>query len=294
MKIAIVESQPHITPQYLTYLTQAGHELIPYGQTHNPQEMDAIIIRSNIIVDNKLLENYNQLQYVLRVGVGIENIDTTLLQQKNITLINTAWSNAQAVAELTIRGMLSILRNTQHPREQTQDRFSMIGDELNHKTIAIVGIGNIGRIVHRILQSFGNNTFLIYDPYAHNRENTANTTFVETKQDFLSQADIITLHMPLTPDTKNFLAAQDFAMMKKNVKIINTSRWAIIDEQALIHFLQNNPNAGAHIDTRTSEPDLPNTWLQTLANCIITPHLGAMTQQANKAMHYFSQLLTIH
>jgi len=102
MKIALLESPVHILPEYLQYLIDDGHELIMYGEQHDPQSIDAIVVRSGLRVDADLLSVYPSLRYVLRVGVGIDNIDTDLLTQRNIALINTPGSNSQAVAELTV------------------------------------------------------------------------------------------------------------------------------------------------------------------------------------------------
>lgn len=289
MKIALLEAYPEIVPEYLDYLRDSWHTLFWYNEVYDPTTIDAIVVRSKIAVDARLLEQYSSLRYVLRVWVGLEKIDTALLDQKWIQLINTPGSNSQAVAELVLRGMLSLLRNIQKKWNVLDDRFALIGAELHDKTIGIVGFGHIGRIVHRILSGFGGNTFLIYDPYisAASIIDPA-IQIVQTKETLFSQSDIITFHIPLSPETRNFLSQKDFALLKDTVKIINTSRWGIIDENALIAFLSIHKNAWAYIDTREWEPENPKNELLALDNCIVTPHLGSMTYEANRAMHRFN------
>ncbi len=289
MQIVLLEPYPEIVPDYLNYMIDAWHTIFLYDQPYNPTDIDAIIIRSNITVDKKLLDIYTSLHYVLRVWVGLEKIDTVLLKQKWIKLINTPGSNSHAVAELVVWGMLSLLRNTYKKRHSLGDRFDLIWNELHWKKIWLIGFGNIGRIVYNILKSFGGNIFVVYDPYLDRSTlKDMDIQFVDTKEEVFAQSDIISFHLPLTPETYHILSRSDFALLKKDVKIINTSRWGIIDEESLIDFLSNNHDAGAYLDTWDWEPENPKQWLSTLANCIITPHLWSMTQEANRAMHNFT------
>lgn len=289
MKIALLEAYPEIIPEYLDYLVEAWHTIFWYNHPYDPAIVDAIMVRSKIVVDVNLLTKYSALRYVLRVWVGLEKINTELLGQQWIHLINTPGSNSQAVAELVVRGMLSLLRNTQKKWHTLDDRFALLWAELHEKTIWIVGFGHIGRIVHRILSGFGVNNFLVYDPYVNaSLLHDTIIQIVQTKEELFAQSDIITFHIPLSPETRNFLSQEDFALLKDAVKIINTSRWGIIDENALVAFLWTHKNAWAYIDTREWEPADPKKGLLSLDNCIVTPHLWSMTHEANRAMHRFN------
>ena len=288
MHIAILEPYPEINSAYLTYLADAWHTLIPFWTEHKPSDIDAIIIRSKIRVDKSLLKKYSALSHIFRAWVWVDNIDLESIQQKKIKIINTPGANTHATAELILWWILSLLRNTYMPWKTFDDRFTMMWSELRWKTIWLVWFGHIGEKVYQLIHAVGENTFLIYDPYIDPQAiKEQNIHYVSKKEELFTQSDIISFHIPLSQKTKNFLSKNDFQLLKKTVKIINTSRWGIIDEDGLISFLQNNPAAGAYIDVWEEEPQNPKRWLLRLPNCIITPHIGSMTEEANKLMHVF-------
>lgn len=289
MRIAVLESAPQIEPSYLSYLIEAWHELI--FDTQQKVWIQAIIIRSSINADQTLIESYPDLKAILRVGVGTDNIDVNYATSKNIKIINTPWANADAVADLVVRAMLSLARYTYQEEHSISNRFIYLGNELSSQTIAIFGFGNIGKKVYQRLKAFWTTQFLIYDPYisAEQIESFEWCTKIQHTSEAMPVADTITLHLPLTPETRNFIWAPELKQAQTHLKIINAARGGIVDEHALKTFLENNKKAWAFFDVWTSEPDFDTTIkeLMRLPNFILKPHIGAMTVEANKNMHRF-------
>lgn len=289
MIFKILEPYPEINPTYLSYLKEQWHEIILYDEIIEKEKVDWIIIRSKIKVDSDLVDEYLNLKYVFRVWVWIENIDKDLLKGKNIVLKNTPWANSQSVAELCLWAILWLLRNTNKSFISLGDRYNFMWSELSNKTIWIIWFWNIWKILYKLINVFWENNFLIYDPFLNPEDfKEKNISFTNDKKDIFKNSDIISFHIPLLPTTKNFLDKDDFKLLKTNVKIINSSRWWIIDENSLIEFLNCNSNSGAFLDTWEEEPLNPKKELMSLQNCIITPHIGAMTEESNKKMHIFN------
>lgn len=288
MLVKILEPLPAIDPDLLDYLQDNGHRVIRYEEDIDPHDVDAIVVRSNVVVDATLLKKYNTIAYVLRIGVGTDKIDTDLLAERNIKLINTPGANAQSVASLALRGILSLLRNTHKNRNTLDDRYAMMGDDLTGKVIWLVWFGHIAKKLYALINAFGDNRFLVYDPYINPDTLTdENIAYVKDKADLFRDSDILSFHIPLTSETKDFLGWEDFNVLKDSIKIINTARWGVVNEDDLVRFLSTHPDAGAYIDTWADEPENPSPSLQALDNIIITPHLWAMTQQSNRNMHRF-------
>lgn len=292
MIIKILESKPHIEPEYLSYIT--NHELVPFEKEISPELIEWIIIRSQIKANAELLKTMPNLKYIFRVGVGLDGVDLPYCRENDIKVINTPGANADAVADLVVRWILTLLRRTNLKKYNRQDRYDYEWDEPSDQKIWIVGFGNIGKKIYKRLLGFGVKEFLIYDPFlTEDQVSEYNWCIYIDKLDSLtSEADVLTLHLPLTDDTRHIISKHTFAKAKSNLKIINTSRWGIIDENALYEFLKQNPKAGAYMDVWEAEPKLE--WiineLIALDNFVLTPHIGAMTTQATKNMHYFKEL----
>lgn len=288
MIIQILEPYPAININYLTYLKEKWHNIIAYWNELNPDIVEWIVIRSNIVINSSFLEKYKNLRYIFRIWVWVDNIDLNLINKKNIILRNTPWANSQSVAEICLWWILSLLRNTNIKNNSYDNRFNYLWSELNNKIIWIIWFWNIWKILFKIINNFWNNQFLIYDPYINKDDyNFKNFTLCNNKDYIYRNADIITFHIPLTKETTDFLWEKDFSLLKSDVKIINTSRWWIINEDSLIDFLKHNKNAWVYMDTWKNEPYVRNPELGLLENCIITPHIWAMTEEANKKMHFF-------
>jgi len=289
MNFQILEPFPEININYLLYLTEKWHKLFLKDEQIDLEKIDWIIIRSKIKVDKGLLDLYPNLKYVFRIWVWIEKIDIELLKQRNIILQNTPWANSQSVAELCLWAILSLIRNTNRKFNSLDDRHDFIWSELSNKTIWIIWFWNIWKILYKLINAFWDNNFIIYDPFLNPDDfKETNISFTSDKKELFRKSDIISFHIPLLPQTKDFLWWEDFEILKNDVKIINSSRWWIINELDLINFLKNNPNSWAFLDTWEEEPANPKQELLELKNCIITAHIWAMTKEANEKMHVFS------
>lgn len=285
MRFQILEAPPNIIQDYLSYMVKKWHEIIPYEKKVDLLEVDWVIIRSKIAINKDFLQKYPNLKYVFRVWVWIDNVDAALLEEKKIILKNTPWSNAQSVAELCLWGLISLLRNT---HKKFDDRFDFMWSNLSNKTIWIVGFWNIWKIFYKLVDAFWGNNFIIYDPFVNTLNfNERNIEFTDNKSYLFRNSDILTFHVPLLPETRNFLSWESFNELRSDVKIINSSRWWIINEGNLVSFLRDYPKAWAFLDTWEDEPKGPKKELLCLDNCIITPHIWAMTLESTKRMHFF-------
>lgn len=287
MNFLILEKYPEINIEYLNYLEDNWHKIFWFQEQVDFSQIDAIIIRSKIELNKDLISKFPNLKYVCRIWVWLEKVDLKLCDAKNIKVLNTPWANSSSVADLVIWGILSLLRKTNKSWRNLDDRFQFFWENLENKKIWFIGFWNIAKKVYSRLSGFEWNDFVFFDPYISS--DIWNVKKMQDKKEIFKTCDIISFHIPLTEETKNFLWKDDFSLLKKNVKIINTSRWWIIDENELIRFLQKNKESWAFLDTWEEEPVNPKTKLLNLENCIITPHIWAMTLESDKNMHYFKE-----
>jgi len=294
MKILLLEDSKQIKLEYLKYL-EKNNEIIKFGEKYNNDEIDAIIIRSKLVVDSELLDNFPKLKYVARVGVGLDKVDLEEAKKRNIKVLNTPWANANAVADLVLAGVLTMARKLNLWFKWLENRFDYMWFELWNKAVWIIGFGNIWKKIYNRFKAFWVEKFYIFDPFLKKEDVEQNDfcEFVEDKNDIFKKSDIISFHIPLLAQTKNFLGKKEFELLKKDVFIINTSRWGIIDEWELINFLKENKNSNFFADVWEEENDLenPKDELLNLKNVIITPHIWAMTKEAEEKMHYFEDLV---
>jgi len=247
-------------------------------------------------------------KFIARVWVGLDKVDLEETKKRNIKVLNTPWANANSVADLVLAGILSMTRNLQKGFLWLEKRFDYMWEELFNKSVWIVGFWNIWKKVYNRFKAFWVEKFYIFDPFLKKEDVEKNDfcEFVEDKKYIFQKSDIISFHIPLLPQTKNFLWKQDFPLLKKEVFLVNTSRWWIIDEIELIKFLKNNKNAKFFADVWEEENNTPllssplkgernNMWpkkeLLELENVLITPHIWAMTKEAEEKMHYFKGLV---
>jgi D-3-phosphoglycerate dehydrogenase len=245
-------------------------------------EVHGLIIRSATTVTADLLEMAPNLKLVIRAGEGTDNIDKVACQSKGVKVANTPGANNNSAAEHAIALMLSCLRNTPQAHQSMQkgdwDKNSFTGLELSNKTVGIVGFGRIGQIVARRLSGFEPKV-LFFDP-------TVNTTDIsyaqktESLEQLFSTSDIVTIHTPLVPQTKNMIDAKLLGCMKKNAILVNAARGGIVDEQALLETLKKGSIRMAGFDVFSKEPLPGESELRNLPNLITTPHLGASTEEA--------------
>lgn len=245
-------------------------------------DYDALIIRGRTKVTPEVFEAANKLKVIGRAGVGVDNINLASASSKGVTVVNAPQSTSLAVAELTIALMLSLARSVPLADSSMKAgqwmKKQLMGIELNEKVLGIIGMGNIGRLVAQRATAFGMNV-LGYDPLISNdviKERGAQPCSFE---DLLTQADFITLHIPLTDETRNIINGQALGQMKRGVRLVCAARGGVIDETALLGALESGQVAGAALDVFTKEP--PGlTALVAHPNVIASPHVGAQTKEA--------------
>jgi D-3-phosphoglycerate dehydrogenase len=247
-------------------------------------EYHALIVRSQTKVTAELLEAAGQLRVIARAGVGVDNIDVNAATRKGIIVINAPGANTIAATEHTLAMMLSLARQIPQAHKKTSagewDRNSFKGVELYKKTLGVIGMGKIGTEVAKRAKSFGMN-ILGFDPYlSEERANKLGMTKASLDT-IASESDFITIHTPLTNDTKALINDEYLRKTKKGVRFVNCARGGIIDEAALVRAIQAGHVAGAALDVFEKEP-VANPDLLQNPNIIVTPHLGASTVEAQE------------
>lgn len=246
-------------------------------------EYDALMLRSGTRVTKEIIEAGTQLKIIGRAGVGVDNIDVPAATRQGIVVVNSPEGNTIAAAEHALAMMLSLSRYipdaNQSVKNNQWDRKSYIGSEVYKKTLGVVGLGKIGSHVATVAKSMGMK-ILAYDPFiSKERADQLGCTLVDL--DFLfAEADYITLHIPKTPETTHLINAETLAKMKPAVRIVNCARGGIIDENALAEAVESGKIAGVALDVFEQEP-LGESRLRGLGSkVILTPHLGASTEEA--------------
>ncbi len=244
----------------------------------------AVIIRNQTQITAELLRSARKLLVVGRAGVGLDNVDVNACTKAGIIVTSTPDQNAISVAELTIGLMISMARHIPAADADTKrgnwNRQRFYGTELYGKTFGIVGAGRIGFLTARRAQALGMEV-LAYDPFI-SRDNVflaeLNARLV-TLDELLVKSDVVSCHLPSTPQTVRLLNARSFARMKSSATFINTSRGDVVDEIGLLEALQSGKIAGAALDVRASEPPIA-AELEKLPNVLLTPHIAALTREA--------------
>ncbi len=246
-------------------------------------DYDGLIIRSGTKVTARVLENPGRLKGVARAGVGVDNIDVPAATRKGVLVMNTPGGNTLSAAEHTLALMLALSRNVVPActslKAGTWDRKTYMGNQLNNKVLGVIGLGRIGMAVAKMALGF-NMKVLGYDPFAAPKEAAElGLQITEDLERIYKEADFITLHVPRNEQTTNMIAATQLAMMKPTCRIINCARGGIINEDDLYDALQKGVIAGAALDVFAQEPP-QNQRFRDLPNCLVTPHLGASTEEA--------------
>ena len=246
-------------------------------------DAEALIIRSATKVTAELLEHAPKLRFIARAGVGVDNVDIPAASRRGIIVMNTPGGNTLSTAEHTLALLLALSRNV-YPacrslKDGQWDRKSFMGTQLAGKTIGVVGLGRIGLEVAKRAAAFGM-TVLGHDPYiTPERAKQHKITLVEALDEIYTKADYITVHVPVTDETRGMIAGPQFAVMKDGVKLINCARGGIIDEAALAEAIAAGKVAGAALDVYTAEPPTDRTLVE-MPQVLCTPHLGASTEEA--------------
>ena len=246
----------------------------------------ALVVRSETKVTRKVIEAAKQLRVVGRAGVGVDNVDVEAATQHGIVVMNTPGGNTVTTAELSFALLLALARKVPQAHASMTagkwDRKLFQGLELAGKTLGVLGMGRIGSEVAKRARAFGMRV-IAYDPYlTEDRAKAIGAEFADSVDDLYRVADFITIHMPVTPETKHMLNAAAFAKMKPGVRLVNCARGEIIVEADLIAALESGKVAGAALDVYAVEPLPADHPYRKQPNLILTPHLGASTAEAQE------------
>jgi len=247
------------------------------------KDYDGLVVRSATKVTKEVIQAAKKLKVVGRAGVGLDNVDLEAATQKGIIVMNTPAGNTISTAEHTFSMILSLSRNIPQANASTKKgewkRSKFMGVEVYGKTLGIVGFGRIGSEVAKRALSFGMK-ILAYDPFLSAEVAESIGVEIAELKKVLQESDYITVHTPLTDETRHMISDKEFALMRKGVRIINCARGGIIDEAALVKALKEQKVSGAAMDVFENEPLSAENELLKLDNVIITPHLGASTEEA--------------
>jgi len=246
------------------------------------KDFDAIIVRSRTKVTRAVIEAGEKLKIIARAGVGVDNVDVKAATERGVMVVNAPESASITVAELTIGLILALTRKIsiadKSVKEGKWEKSKFIGIELNGKTLGIIGLGRIGTHVLVKAKAFGM-SILVNDPYITKEAAKELGVEIVDLQTLLKKSDIMTIHVPLTPETKYLISKDEFKMMKENAIIVNAARGGIINEDDLYEALTIDKLGGAALDVFEKEPPELSPLL-TLDNVILTPHIGASTKEA--------------
>lgn len=255
-----------------------GYDDAGLKEVLNSVEVHAIITRGKKQIDKALMEACPHLQVAARCGVGLDNVDVAEATARKIKVINAPGSNAATIAEHTLALMLMLMRDMYASAEQVKQnnwnwRNQYAGDELNGKTLGILGMGNIGKRVARLGEAFGMNV-LYWSRSAQDA----------SMEEVLKRSDVVSLHLPLSKETDKIIGAQQLALMKPNAFLINTARGALIDHAALLEALNKKAIAGFAADVLPDEPPVESLRLVQHPRTIITPHSASLTASTYRQM----------
>jgi D-3-phosphoglycerate dehydrogenase / 2-oxoglutarate reductase len=250
------------------------------------KEADGIIIRSGTTLTPELLQGQQRLKVIVRAGVGVDNIDLPAATRQGIVVMNTPAGNTTSTAEHTIAMLMALSRNiapaAQSMREGRWDRKKFTGTQLAGKAIGVIGLGRIGMSVAQRCRGLEMKV-LGYDPfYSAERAAEQGVELFRNVDELIPRCDYLTVHTPLTDETRGLLNAERLAACKPGVRIINCARGGIVDEEALADAIESGHVAGAALDVFVSEPPPEDARLRSLPQVLCTPHLGASTEEAQE------------
>ncbi len=274
----------------LEILRQAGMELHLLAPEERPRlpdlvaEFDALVVRSMTQVDADLLAAGERLKVVGRAGIGVDNVDVAAATEHGILVVNAPTANLVSATEHTFALLLALARNVPAANASLSDgewnRKQFLGSELHGKTLGVVGLGRIGQGVAARARAFGMD-IVAYDPFLD--ASAARRMDVELAEldEVVAKADVLTLHTPLTEQTRNLMSAERLAQMKRGAMLVNCARGGIVDEVALLDALENGHLDGAALDVFAVEPPTDLRLIQH-PRVVTTPHIGAQTREAQE------------
>lgn len=258
-------------------------ELVAALQEIIDKDSIKIMISDAVSISATVMDMTPNLRGILVHGVGTNHIDVAAATERKIFVINQPGANARSVAELTIALLLAVTKKISQADFDTRKGnwrpLNFIGLELCEKTLGVIGLGNIGRIVAAIAKGFGMKVLYTDVVRFENLEKELGVQYVD-KETLLRESDFVTLHVPLIPATKHYIGAKELEMMKKTAYLVNAARGAVIDEKALIRALQEKRIAGYAADVFKTEPIERENPLLHMENVVVTPHIAFLTDQA--------------
>jgi len=250
---------------------------------------DGLVVRSETKVTAHLMDHATSLRVIGRAGVGVDNIDVPAATARGIVVMNAPDGNTITTAEHTMALLVALARQVPQANGSLKlgnwERKRFVGVELQGKTLGIVGLGRIGKAVASRARAFGMH-IVAFDPFIAPEQARDLEIDVAPLDDVFARADFLTVHTPLTSDTRGIVGRDAFAKMKKGVRVINCARGGLIDEAALFEALKSGLVAGAALDVFEKEPPAPDSPLLALDEVIVTPHLGASTTEAQEGVAF--------
>jgi len=240
---------------------------------------DVLAIRSKTKVTQSVIDAATKLQLIVRAGVGLDNVDQDAAKKRHIVVANTPEATSLSVAEHTFALLFALMRSVPDAHISVSagkwEKQAFLGEELFGKCLGLVGFGRIAREVDRRAQAFGMSV-IVCDPFVDKNFTVNSQVTMMSYEDVLTKADILSLHLPFTPETKHMLNAKAFSQMKKGARLINCSRGGIVDEAALADALESGQIQGAAFEI---EPPI-NSPLVGKNGMVLTPHIAASTKEA--------------
>ena len=279
-----------LAPQGLEILEHARGLEVDYAPGLAPAELlerirdaEGLVIRSGTKVTREVLERAEKLRVIGRAGIGVDNVDVGAATERGVVVVNTPSGNNVTTAEHAIALLVALARHIPQASASMKagkwEKTAFTGMELSNRTLGVIGLGNIGRVVAQIAQGIGMRV-IAYDP--HLPEEIAAKLDIELVglDDLYQRADALTVHVPKTKETTGLLGAEAFAKCRKGVLVVNAARGGIVDEKALLAALESGQVGGAALDVFVAEPPSADDPLVRHPRVICTPHLGASTEQA--------------
>ncbi|WP_296803368.1 phosphoglycerate dehydrogenase [uncultured Methanobrevibacter sp.] len=259
--------------------------ITPEELANTIHEYDGIVVRSRTKLTADLIKKADNMKIIARAGVGVDNIDLNAATEKGIMVVNSPESTSITVAEHTMGLLLTMARKLsiadKSVKEGKWEKKKFMGVELRNKTLGVIGMGRIGSQVVNRCKAFEMDA-MAYDPYLPEEVAKQMGVKLTDLDTVLKNADFITIHVPLTPETKHLISTEQFEIMKDSAFITNCARGGIIDEDALYDALTNNKIGGAALDVYEEEPPAEDSKLFELDNIVLTPHIAASTKEAQR------------
>ncbi len=281
---------PKLVERYGAQVNKANHVLTKWQLKRAVRGVDVIVSLLTDHIDAEIMDAAGaQLKLIANYAVGFDNIDLKAAKERNIIVTNTPGAFSQSIAEHTFALILAVARRiveadqfTVHNKYHQWEPNLLIGQELQGKTIGIIGLGRIGGGVATIAKGFGMKV-IFHDEVRNKKLEKALNVAYHNLETVIEESDVISLHVPLLPTTKHLIDEHELAIMKPNAILINTSRGPVVNEQALVHALTKRQIWGAGLDVFEHEPHISKI-LERLPNVVMTPHIASATNEAREIM----------